>query len=90
MEAELAEARKGLEAAAGEMKVLKRAVCMQDDRIKKGQAELAALRSQNAELAQHGRRLEVENYALKVHLQEAEVGAGAGSMFQPPRNPDVF
>lgn len=77
---------KDVERLAGENKLLKRAITIQNQQKEECQQENAVLRNLATQAAEHIKRLEQSNYALSVHLQTSTSSA-ASSHFQPP---DVF
>jgi hypothetical protein len=55
------------------------------------EGELAALRQALGQYQEQLRKLELHNYSLAMHLQQATGAGGGGAVgHPPPRNPDVF
>lgn len=73
--------------AAGENKILKKAVAIQHDKQKQHDAQMAAFVDAAAKAAEHIKRIEQTNYALRAHL--AAAGNSPGGDFAPPR-PHLF
>lgn len=73
--------------------IFKRAVQIQAARMQAKAAaeadELGALRSMVAQYQEQCRKLEVHNYSLAMHLQQATSSSGLGGG-NNPRNPDVY
>ncbi len=78
---------------AKENQILKRAVQIQAQRAQhralQEEQQLAELRAAVAHYQEQCRRLEVNNYSLAMHLQQATSGSG-GMGPHNPRNPDVY
>jgi hypothetical protein len=70
--------------------ILKKAVTIQDEKLKASQATVASMQAQGKELIELVRRLETENYALKSHVQQFGNGAGGDSHFGGGGSRDVF
>lgn len=71
--------------------ILKRAVAIQHERQKEHQVqseEISRLRNALAEKQEHVQKLEVTNYALNLHLQQANAARSFG--FGGRINPDIF
>ncbi len=71
---------------AKETAIFKRAVQIQDARIKSGQEEVTQLRTMLAHYQERCSKLETNNYSLAMHLQQATNASGFGSHHH---NPDV-
>ena len=69
-----------LEQALGENRILKRAVAIQDGKLRQGTAELEAAKRELAQGQEEMRRLMQMNYALQVRLQQTMQQGGAGYM----------
>ncbi|DBA01125.1 TPA: hypothetical protein N0F65_001753 [Lagenidium giganteum] len=77
---------KDSERLQGENKILKRAVAIQNQRKEECLQENAVLKQLTSQAAEHIKRLEQSNYALRVHLQTSNT-VTRGDCSQPP---DVF
>eukprot|EP00199_Chlamydomonas_sp_CCMP681_P006753 CAMPEP_0119104972 /NCGR_PEP_ID=MMETSP1180-20130426/3048_1 /TAXON_ID=3052 ORGANISM="Chlamydomonas cf sp, Strain CCMP681" /NCGR_SAMPLE_ID=MMETSP1180 /ASSEMBLY_ACC=CAM_ASM_000741 /LENGTH=282 /DNA_ID=CAMNT_0007089877 /DNA_START=245 /DNA_END=1093 /DNA_ORIENTATION=+ len=74
-----------------ENSIFKKAVQIQNARMQAKQGmeeELQQLRHTVTQYQEQLRKLEVHNYSLALHLQQATNSSGSGMAF--PRNPDVF
>uniref|UniRef100_A0A0D9V2S7 Uncharacterized protein n=1 Tax=Leersia perrieri TaxID=77586 RepID=A0A0D9V2S7_9ORYZ len=80
-----------MDAASRESAVLKRAVLYHYRLLKAERKAQEQLRMQVYDYGERVRRLEASNYALTLHLRQAELHhAGGGAMPPGPRNPEIF
>jgi hypothetical protein len=69
-----------------ENKLLKRAITIQNQQKEECLQENAVLKTLATQAADHIKKLEQNNYALRVHLQTSTSSSGMGSS----PNPDVY
>ncbi|KAF0898594.1 hypothetical protein E2562_008179 [Oryza meyeriana var. granulata] len=79
-----------LDAASRQSDILKRAVLFHHRLRQTQEAAQEELRRQVDDYKEQVRRLEATNYALSLHLRQADLHRGGGAMAPGPGNPEIF